>query len=152
MGDPEVLSAQIDSESDLWENFTEYRDPGESKSSTTRQLLRSGLEREGYMESPRDDQPEPTGFAVAAYDLATTTFQVSATGVAAAALAFLFVPGLFEQVSLFTAGAAVTSILSTLTAAAAARVDSSVVQVRERVLGMDSDEDDKPTADPRTGD
>jgi len=152
MGETEHLGAGVDDESELWEQFHEYRDPGESKSATIRQLLRAGLEKKGYIDTPEDDQPEPTGFAVAAYDLATTTFQVSVVGVAAAALAFLFVPGLFTQVSLFTAGAAVTSILSTLTAAAAARVDSSVVKVRERVLGMDSDDDDKPTADPRTGD
>jgi len=151
MGDPKHLSAQIDGESDLWENFNEYRDPGESKSATVRQLLRAGLAREGYMETPRDTAPQPTGFAVRAYELATAAFQISVIGVFASALALFAAQSLYGPVALFTGAAALTSILAAVTAAVAARVDSSSLAVRSRILGVESDNDDKNGGDTQAG-
>jgi len=137
MGDPKHLSAQIDGESDLWENFTEYRDPGESKSATTRELLRSGLAREGYMQTPRDTAPHPTGFAVSVYELAISTFQISVIGVVASVIVtVLGAQALFAPFRLLTASALAVSILATLTAAVAARVNLSMLAVRSRILNL----------------
>lgn len=156
MGETEHLGAGVDSESELWEKFHEYRDPGESKSATIRQLLRAGLEKKGYMETPETDQPEPTGFAVSAYNLATAAFQISVIGVFASVFAAFAAQSLYAPVALFTAAAALTSILATLTAAVAARVDSSALDLRSRILGVEADSDDEnadaaPTAEPSAG-
>jgi hypothetical protein len=153
MGDIEHLSAGVDEDSELWEQFNEYRDPGESKSASIRYLLRAGLEREGYIDSPREG-PEPSTFAVKSYDLAVTMFQWSVVGLTATVIAYSTLPSMFDLLAVGTAATAVTSILATVTAAIAARVSLSTAGLQDRVLatGQEVATDGGQPADGEGGD
>jgi len=77
VSDTKFLGAQVDPDSELWQQFEEYKDGEVSKSEAVRGLVRAGLEREGYLDRPADQQTTENPLAAAVWSQARATFTMS---------------------------------------------------------------------------